>query len=128
MTPSVPVPAGLQTLIDQAITDLSQRLSIPETQITLVEATAVVWPDSSLGCPQPGMSYLQVPQDGLLIRLQVGDRIHPYHSGGLRKPFLCEKIGKDPNPPAQIDLFNLTPPGSNSSLTPDNTTPPDQDQ
>lgn len=112
MTPSAPTPAGagLQNLIDHAVSDLAQRLSIPATQVTLVEATPVVWPDSSFGCPQPGMSYLQVPQDGLLIRLQAGDRIYSYHSGGLRKPFLCEKIGKDPSPPPQIDLFNRTPP------------------
>src|SRR5215207_6325507 len=73
MTPSVPTPAdpGLQNLIDKAIADLAQRLAISATQIKLVDATPVVWPDTSLGCPQPGMEYLQVPEDGLLVRLQA---------------------------------------------------------
>lgn len=132
MSPSLPADAGLQNLIDKTIADLANRLSISAAQVTLLEATAVVWPDSSLGCPQPGMMYLQVPEDGLLIRLQAGDQVYEYHSGGIREPFLCEKSGKDPNPPPQIDIFNLTPssPKStpDSSITPDNSIPPGENQ
>jgi hypothetical protein len=131
-SPSIPVDAGLQNLIDKAIADLAQWLSIPPTEITLVEATPVIWPDSSLGCPQPGMAYTQVQQDGLLIRLQASNQIYEYHSGGIRDPFLCVKMVKDPNPPPQIDLFNLTPPAPNSTPgtapTPDNGIPPGEDQ
>ena len=116
MTSSVPTPVntGLQNLINQAIADLAQRLSIPAAQIKLVEATAVVWPDSSLGCPQPGMAYTQVPQDGLLIRLQADGQIYEYHSGGRRGPFLCVRSDKQPSPPPQIDILNLTPPNPKS--------------
>jgi len=132
MTPSLPADSGLQNLIDKAIADLANRLSILATEITILEATPVVWPDSSLGCPQPGMEYLQIPEDGLLIRLQAGDQIYEYHSGGVRDPFLCEKTSKDPNPPPQIDIFNLTPgnpkstPGTPS--TPENSIPPGENQ
>ena len=132
MTPSPPVDAGLRNLIDKAINDLANRLSISAAEISLLEATSVVWPDASLGCPQPGMMYIQVPEDGLLIRLQAGDQVYEYHSGGIREPFLCEKSGKDPNPPPQIDIFNLTPssPKStpDSSITPDNGIPPGENQ
>lgn len=121
---TIPADPGLQDLIDKAIADLAQRLAIPATQIKLLDFTPVVWSDSSLGCPQPGMAYIQVPEDGLLIRLQVGDQIYPYHSGGLRDPFLCKIVYKDPNKPPQIDFFNLTPSGS---TTPDNSIPPGGD-
>lgn len=129
MPPSstVPADAGLQDLINKAIADLAQRLSISETQIKLLDYTAVVWSDSSLGCPQPGMAYIQVPEDGLLIRLQVGDQIYLYHSGGFRDPFLCEQVYKDPNSPPKIDFFNLTPSGNNTPPTPDNSIPPGGD-
>ncbi|MBC7877971.1 MAG: hypothetical protein H7Y59_12450 [Anaerolineales bacterium] len=126
MSTSIPTPsdAGLQDLIEKAKADLAQRLTISVDQIILLEATSVVWPDASLGCPQPGMVYIQVPEDGLLIRLQVSNQIYPYHSGGFREPFLCEIVVKDTNPPPQIDFFNLTPSKHNTSSTPDNSIPP----
>lgn len=123
----LPDDAGLQDLIEKTKTDLAGRLAISVNEITLVEAKSVVWPDASLGCPQPGMVYIQVPEDGLLIRLQVGDQIYSYHSGGFRDPFLCEQIYKDPNPPPKIDFFNLTPRGP-APTTPDNSIPPGEDK
>jgi len=94
MTPFQPTPAnpGLQKLIDKAITDLAQRLSIPVAQIKLMEAREVVWPDASMGCPQPGTVYAQVPVDGLLIRLGIGKEMYFYHTDGKADPFLCESI------------------------------------
>ena len=50
---STPSP-GLEPLVEKAKEDLAQRLSIEMEQISLLEAKAVVWPDASLGCPQPG--------------------------------------------------------------------------
>ncbi len=126
-TTTVPDDAGLQPLIEKAIADLAERLSIPRAEIVVLEATPVVWNDSSLGCPQPGMAYIQVPEDGLLIRLQAGRQIYPYHSGGFRDPFLCEIVMKDPVKPPKIDFFNLTPGGSHTPPTPDNSIPPGGD-
>ncbi len=88
--PSPPEP-GLAPLLTQAKEDLAQRLSVPVDQIEVLEARAVVWPDASLGCPQPGMKYKQVPMDGALIRLVVDGQVYEYHSGGSRDPFLCEQ-------------------------------------
>jgi hypothetical protein len=90
MTPSTLAGAGMQDLIDKAIADLAQRLSIPTDQIKSMEAREVVWPDASLGCPQPDMVYEQVPVEGLLIRLSVGKEIYFYHTGSAADPFLCE--------------------------------------
>lgn len=74
-----------------AVADLAQRLNVAPETIEVVETRAVIWPDSSLGCPQPDMAYTQVQQDGLLIRLQALGQTYSYHSGGMREPFLCEK-------------------------------------
>jgi hypothetical protein len=106
-----PIEPGLDGLVSQAKEDLATRLAIPMDQIELLEARAVVWPDASLGCPQPGMRYRQVPMDGALIRLLAGGQAYEYHNGGGRDPFLCEqplKLEKDA--PPQIDLLKLTPP------------------
>jgi hypothetical protein len=81
---------ALQPLVEQAMQDLALRLEIPVEQINLLEVRQVNWPDSSLGCPQPGTAYTQAPQEGLLIRLGVGREMYFYHSGENQIPFLCE--------------------------------------
>ena len=92
MNPSLPTPAdpGLQSLVEKAKEDLAQRLSISVTQINLVELTEVEWSDSSLGCPQPGMDYLQVITPGYLIRLEVNAQIYEYHSNRDTYFVYCE--------------------------------------
>ncbi len=91
-TPSpTPLDPYLQRLALQAKEDLASRTGIAVDQIAVLEVQPVTWPDGSLGCPQPGMAYIQVTVDGLLIRLRAGDRTYEYHSGGSRAPFLCEQ-------------------------------------
>src|SRR5215211_2145005 len=92
MTPSLPIPAdpSLQSLVDKAIANLAQRLTISATEIILLEATSVIWSDSSLGCPQPGMFYTQVLTDGYLIRLETDGKMYEYHANRDTYVFLCE--------------------------------------
>jgi hypothetical protein len=95
--PSIPSAPTLQNLIEQAKADLAQRLSIPAIQITVLEVGEVVWPDSSLGCPQPGMMYAEVLTPGYLIRLNANDQEYEYHAGKSLDVFLCE----NPDPPVE---------------------------
>lgn len=123
---------GMQALVTKARQDLAQRLSISDSQIMLIEAQEVVWPDSSLGCPQPGMAYLQVPEDGARIIFEVDGSKYSYHTGGSLGLFLCEMVYKDPYTPSQIDITTLTPvtPAKNNPTPPlpDNSIPPGGDQ
>lgn len=82
MTPSLSssISPGLESLIEKAKEDLAQRLSISTTQINLVESMEVEWSDSSLGCPQQGVYYLQVITPGYLIRLQALDKVFEFHT------------------------------------------------
>jgi hypothetical protein len=89
-----PENASLQALIEKAKVDLAQRLSIAETQINFVEATEVEWSDSSLGCPQPGMDYLQVITPGYRILLEANATQYEYHSNRDAYFVFCE----DQNP------------------------------
>jgi len=84
----------MEPLIQMSKADLAKRLGVPEAEIEVLEARAVVWPDAGLGCPQPGMSYIQIPFDGGLIVLEVGGQEYNYHVGGNDGPFLCEQSGK----------------------------------
>ncbi|MFQ5613013.1 MAG: hypothetical protein ACE5H9_12865 [Anaerolineae bacterium] len=103
--------SSVDEMVAKAKEDLARRLSIGVDQISLREAREVTWPDASLGCPQPGMVYAQVLQDGLLIRLSAGGRIYFYHSGGSRDPFLCEQSPLVPQTPDKIDEL-IPPPDS----------------
>ena len=127
MTPPPAKNDGLQYLIDQAKEDLSKKLDILIEEIRLMDAKAVVWPDASLGCPQPGMQYKQVPEDGAVVMLQAGGITYEYHTGGSRGLFLCERKLKDPTAPTPIDLFSLTP-SNPGGTTPDNGIPPGEGQ
>ena len=85
------VDASLQATIDLAVADLAKQLQVDASAITTVSAKSVEWPDKSDGCPQPGMSYSQVPVDGVLVVLSNHGTNYEYHSGGSRTPFLCKK-------------------------------------
>ncbi len=85
---------SLKALVTQAREDLAERLTVTLDRIELLEAREVTWPDSSIGCPKPNLSYLQVLQDGALIRLREGDKTYQYHSGADKPPFFCENPSK----------------------------------
>ena len=110
MTDESALPGGAETLLDLVKADLAQRLAIEISAIMLVSYEEVVWPDSSLGCPQPGMAYLQVPKDGSRIVLEFEGTTYDYHTGGGRDPFLCEQtiIQKEDSP--QLDLGDFITP------------------
>lgn len=81
-------------LVRKAVDDLAGRLDITVGEVTVVGIESVTWPDGSMGCPQPGMSYTQALVDGSRIELQVAGTTYWYHSGGVRDPFLCENPKK----------------------------------
>jgi len=92
------IDTGLKPFIDQAAADLATRLGVPASDITTHAAVLVVWPDASVGCPQPTMRYAQVPTDGSIIELAYEATFYRYHSGGSRGPFLCQMPVRSPPP------------------------------
>ena len=82
-------------LVAKAIYDLADRLGVDVSAVAFVSFEGVVWPDGSMGCPQPGMAYTQVLTDGARTHLEVNGFSYWYHSGGVRDPFLCENVTKD---------------------------------
>ena len=89
MTPGVVEPK-LQDEVKMATADLAERIKTTPAKIEVLEAVSVVWRDSSMGCPKPGMDYLQVLTPGVRIRLRFGLNVFEYHGAGGRAPQFCE--------------------------------------
>jgi hypothetical protein len=85
--PGVPNPAV--KMANLAMQDLSARLGIDISQITLVETEAVEWPDAGLGCPAEGMMYAAVITPGYRIILLTDGDSYIYHADSIQQVVLC---------------------------------------
>ena len=108
-----------QNWVNQAKEDLAMRLELSTVEIEFLSFESKEWPDNSLGCPQPGLSYMQVVQKGTLIRLRAGKVIYHYHGSGDVPPFLC------PQPGPEITITRHPP--FNLKQTPTISVPPPRD-
>ncbi len=87
-----PAPAGqAERVIQMARQDLAQKLSLQIEEIREVSVEAVEWPDTSLGCPQPGMMYAQMVTPGYRVMLAAKDRTVEYHTDAGRRVVSCAK-------------------------------------
>lgn len=86
---------GQLPIVAPARADLAERLRVPPEEIEVVTAEQVTWPDGSLGCPEPGMSYTQALVEGSKVILGHDDRVYVYHAGADDQPFLCPSEDKD---------------------------------
>jgi hypothetical protein len=84
------VDESVRPLVDQAVTDLAERLGLAAGRVVVEAAGSVTWSDASCGCPEAGRRYRQVPVDGVYVRLSAHGRLFHYHGGGRRGLFLCE--------------------------------------
>jgi hypothetical protein len=90
-----PPRSHLAGLVNDAVVDLSTRLKVAPDSVEVIRAEQVTWPDGSLGCPRPGMSYSQALVDGYRVILEHAGRIYLYHAGTDGPIFLCPSDAKD---------------------------------
>ena len=82
--------ADTQNLIRLAKENLAIKLNIDANQVQLLEVGAVMWPDSSLGCPQMGNMYTQVVTPGFQIKLEAAGKAYVYHTDNKDRILLCQ--------------------------------------
>jgi hypothetical protein len=89
-------------LLERIADDLAGR-GIDVTTLAVVSAETTVWPDASLGCPQPGMSYPQRLVEGTRIVVEAAGRRYDYRmsAGGTLR--LCTRASTKVDP-AVIDV------------------------
>ena len=80
----------LRQQVAEAIADLSMRLGVAESEVTVTRSERVVLRDGSLGCPRPGMRYTQALAQGSFIQLVAAETRYNYHGGKSGPPGLCQ--------------------------------------
>ena len=92
----LPVPQPESDTEGQEMSELrgqvAEQLGLSDEALTLVSTEKVTWPDTSLGCPQPDMTYAQVLTPGWRVVL-VDDEGQEYnvHTAESREKFIiCE--------------------------------------
>ncbi len=75
--------------ISAAVSDLSSRTGVAEDSIKVRHARAVNWGSSAVGCPRPGMEYMQVIVPGFQVLLEANGTVYRYHGERKGALFFC---------------------------------------
>jgi hypothetical protein len=86
-TPAAPDPSPAP--VQAVLADAAARMGVDPSQVQLVRAQHVDWPNSSLGCPTPGAVYLQVITPGWLVTVQVDGQTLEYHTDEGSRVLVC---------------------------------------
>ena len=88
-TPAASWPAEADTAVRAALQDVAARLQVQSNAVQVISVSATDWPDTSLGCPQPGMFYAQMIVQGYTITLAAGDQRVEYHADKKGRVVTC---------------------------------------
>lgn len=61
------------SVIEAALEAAAGQLQVSTDRLVVVATEARDWPDSSLGCPEPGHAYAQIVTPGWLITIDTDD-------------------------------------------------------
>jgi hypothetical protein len=76
-------PSGTPSAADELgpmVAAIADELGLSPETIQVVSATPQVWPDASLGCPQPGQVYAQMLTPGYLVVVDAGGESIEFHT------------------------------------------------
>jgi hypothetical protein len=92
-TPDAPHDGEKRNLAIARARETLRTAGVDSTPLTVTRAEPVTWPDSSLGCPQPGIQYLQVLTPGYLIELHGAQGDYVMHVAGNNAIVCTGKTG-----------------------------------
>lgn len=64
-----------------ALVHAADELNMEFAELSVVNVEHRVWPDASLGIPEPGAAYVQMLTSGLVVTIQAGGRTVTVHTG-----------------------------------------------
>jgi hypothetical protein len=76
---------GMATPVDAAVVEpivaaIARELNVATGEVSVISVTPQVWPDSSLGCPQPDTLYAQVLTPGYQVMVDVSGEQIEFHT------------------------------------------------
>jgi hypothetical protein len=78
------MPAGVPDEIKKAFqtvsADLEKRSNLPASSFQITGYDMQTFPNSALGCPDPGLNYLQVLTPGYRIQVEAGGKTYDYRT------------------------------------------------
>jgi hypothetical protein len=86
------VAPGLSGVLDVALDAASKETGLAKSELEVLIAEAVVWPDGSMGCPMPDIVYTQATVAGYRVRVRAGDVLLNYHANSKGLVFLCPSV------------------------------------
>lgn len=78
-------------LLERVLADAASRTGLPRAQVNVTNAVRQSWNDGALGCPEPGMVYVQVVSEGYQIMVSAGDQILDYRTSDRGVLKVCGK-------------------------------------
>ncbi len=87
VTPSLGLLGTEPALI--ALQELEAATGIPAESIQVVDVIAVQWPDSSMGCPQPGQAIVDTPVTGYLVTALLDALEYRVHVSDAGNALVC---------------------------------------
>jgi hypothetical protein len=85
------VPPESAAAVDAAMSDAASHLGVTPDALRVDQVQSRDWPDSSLGCPQPGQLYSQVVTPGFLVVISSGAHQLEYHTDDRTRVTLCRE-------------------------------------
>lgn len=109
---------GAVEQVEQAKSDLAERLKLDPSQISVESVEATDFSDASLGVPKPGKSYAQVITPGFIIHLKVDEQTYRYHASDQRVVFVPRETTPTPSAatPEEAGTIDIPEPGTVTTL------------
>ena len=82
-------PANAAPALQAVLADAAIRAGVAPASLLVLRMAAAEWPDSGLGCPQPGRLYMQMITPGWLLEVRAGGRTLEYHTDSGDHFALC---------------------------------------
>lgn len=81
------VPAAV---LERIVADAAAVAGVDTSAVTVVSTEAVTWNNGALGCPKPGVMYIQQIIAGYRVVVEAGGKRYDYRVGSSGEPKLCE--------------------------------------